>query len=186
VSTEREEILARRLTAMTLALRHVASRDCEYLDSNDRPQPCDCPPCTAQQALATENEWRFLGGGVERLEHNPRERKIVAAWRQYMSGFGTGTPDYKLAQILREVDPDSSVPTARRGIIATFPTPRDWYVATTIIQWLATNVGSSILSAAGYHYDNAEERAELEKRSKAYLAEQQEAAAKRAGARETP
>jgi hypothetical protein len=175
---EREEIMARRLTAMTLALRHVASRDCDYLDfPNDRPDPCDCPTCIAKQALETENEWRFVGGGVERQKHSPRERKIAAAWRDYMIGVGAGAPDYKLAQILRETSVEA--PTVR-GHITRYPTPRDWYVATSIIQWLATNVGSSILSAAGYHYDAKEERADLEARSKAYLAEQQDAAAKRA------
>jgi len=33
-----------------------------------------------------------------------------------------------------------------------FANLRDWYVATSVIQWLATNVGMTVLEAAGFKY----------------------------------
>jgi hypothetical protein len=89
---------------------------------------CPCPPCVAKNALAVENDWRYIGHSPERLLGTSptaiRERDMNAAWKKYMTSIGGGTPDSRLASILGldEVN------------------PRDWYVATTIIQWLTTKL----------------------------------------------
>jgi hypothetical protein len=51
-------------------------------------------------------------------------------------------PDHLLSQILK----DDHIPSAR-----------DWYVATSVIQWLATNVGMTVLEAAGFKYQQWEQ-----------------------------
>ena len=56
------------------------------------------------------------------------------AWMKFAS---SQSPDHLLTQILQD---DRS------------PSARDWYVATSIIQWLATNVGMTVLEAAGFKY----------------------------------
>lgn len=58
---------------------------------------------------------------------------MVEAFRKHMGS----DPDLRLAQVLKT---DADV------------TRRDWYVATSIVQWLATNIGSTIVEAAGYKY----------------------------------
>lgn len=115
------------------ALWRVAHRgDCEYHDTRGRPKPCDCPHCTALAALAAASDWRFHGSFFDRVQsdHWPRGRKMHAAWKKLAS-------DTLLSNILRD-----SVPLS----------PRDWYVATSVVQWLATNVGSTVLEAAGFKY----------------------------------
>jgi hypothetical protein len=124
------------------ALWRIAHRgDCEYYDSHDRPKPCDCPRCVAISALESAKNWRFHGAHHERtqIEHWPREAKMHAAWMKLASGSGQGgrDPDHLLSQILK----DDGAPSAR-----------DWYVATSVIQWLATNVGMTVLEAAGFKY----------------------------------
>ena len=32
------------------------------------------------------------------------------------------------------------------------PSPRDWFVATSVVQWLATNVGMNVIERAGFVY----------------------------------
>lgn len=44
------------------------------------------------------------------------------------------------------------------GLDADSISERDWYVATTVVQWLATNVGQSILSDAGCEHTPPRER----------------------------
>lgn len=144
--TERNEQLERQFGAMRDALEYIATRyDCDYADTpKERPTPCNCSRCTARRALDTEVEWRFVGSHPARRNGaSPtalRECAIVEAFKNYMlSQGGPRTADLRLAQILGD----------GTGNI----TPRDWFVATTIIQWLVTNVGSCLLEAAGYQND---------------------------------
>lgn len=145
-------IAERQLRVLTGVLRAIAARtDCDYAGGleSERPTPCPCPRCEARAALETEALWRFEGRGAERTATMPRERKIVAAWREYCSPGGDVTKaDFRLAQILGEGDRE-------RGF--EMPTARDWYVATSVIQWMATNVGQSLLEAAGYRYGQYQE-----------------------------
>ncbi len=139
----RDETIERALAAMQNALRHIVkSRDCDYFDyPNERPKPCDCPVCAAKIALETEQGWRYLGARASRMEHNPRERKIISAWTKLAD-------DHLLSALLNQ---DAQ------------PSTRDWYVASTVVQWLATNVGMSVLEAAGFKYmEYADDRKERE------------------------
>lgn len=135
---QRKEQLDRQLGTMQLALRQIANGDCEWPDEPAEQGPCMCNVCVAKRALKTDENWRFRGAHATRLDtgHNPRENAIVGAWQRYMqSGVGQPHADCKLQQLI-----DSP------------PTERDWYVASSIVQWLATNVGQCILSEAGYQY----------------------------------
>lgn len=122
--------------------------DCYYTDyaDRDRPKPCDCPRCVAISALEAAKNWRFHGALFERTlsGHWPREAKMHAAWMKLASGNGQAgrDPDLLLSQILKE---DQA------------PSARDWYVATSVIQWLATNVGMTVLEAAGFKYQQWEQ-----------------------------
>lgn len=139
---ERSEILNRHLGAMAQALRDIARySDCMHSDHPDDEPPCSCPVCVAKRALATETSWRYIGNHVQRLATSPREAKIMEAWKRYFSSVGSGTPDHQLSQII-------GMP----------PTVRDWLVASTVVQWLATNVGQCILSEADYHHIRPEDR----------------------------
>ena len=133
------------------ALWRIAYRgDCDYYDEKDRPKPCDCPRCVALAALEAAKNWRFHGAHHERTQsaHWPREVKMHAAWMKLANGIGRHNPDHLLSQILK----------ADR-----IPSARDWYVATSVIQWLATNVGITVLEAAGFKYDQWEQdRADAE------------------------
>lgn len=131
------------------ALWRIARRgDCEYndVDEKDRPCPCECPRCLAVAALSSAKSWRFHGAYWERTQsgHWPREMKMHAAWMKLAtrSGGGGDSPDCLLASILKE----------DKGVSA-----RDWYVATSVIQWLATNVGMTVLEAAGFSYQQWEQ-----------------------------
>lgn len=125
------------------ALWRIAHRgDCEYYDDEkNRPKPCDCPRCVAIAALEAAKNWRFHGALYDRTQsgHWPREAKMHAAWMKLAnrSGGGGNDPDHLLSQILK----DDHAPSAR-----------DWYVATSVIQWLATNVGMTVLEVAGFKY----------------------------------
>lgn len=123
------------------ALWRIAHRgDCEYeeVDDKSRPSPCECPRCLAIAALKAAKSWRFHGALWERTQSGnwPRETKMHAAWMK-LAGRTGGSPDHLLASILGE---DKT------------PSARDWYVATSVIQWLATNVGMTVLEAAGFSY----------------------------------
>ncbi len=121
--------------------RIVHRGDCDYYDvrESERPKPCDCPRCVARAALEAAKNWRFHGSHYERTQSDqwPREAKMQAAWMK-LAGSNQGGPDHLLQKgILNDV----SAPSAR-----------DWYVATSVIQWLATNVGMTVLEAAGFKY----------------------------------
>ena len=134
------------LRILDLALWRIAHRgDCEYYDADEgsRPTPCSCPRCVAIAALKAAKNWRFHGAHWERTQsgHWPRETKMHAAWMKLVTSRG-GSPDHLLSQILQEDQP---------------PSARDWYVATSVIQWLATNVGMTVLEAAGFSYQQWEQ-----------------------------
>ena len=136
------------------AAQRIAHRgDCEYYDAHERPKPCDCPRCVAISALESAKNWRFHGALYERTQKSdlwPREVKMHAAWMKLASGSGRAgnDPDHLLSQILK----DDGAPSAR-----------DWYVATSVIQWLATNVGMTVLEAAGFKYQQwDQDRADCE------------------------
>lgn len=115
--------------------------DCEYGDVKDRPKPCNCPRCIALSALEAAKSWRFHGALSERVHNGQgvREEKMHRSWVKCASSQG---PDHLLSQILQE----SQAPSAR-----------DWYVATSVIQWLATNVGMAVLEGAGFAYQQWEQ-----------------------------
>jgi len=123
------------------ALWRIAHRgDCEYYDdAKSRPKPCDCPRCVAIAALEAAKNWRFHGSHYDRIGsgHFPRETKMQAAWMKLANGNQNG-PDHLLSKAILN---DDSTPSAR-----------DWYVATSVIQWLATSVGMTVLEAAGFKY----------------------------------
>lgn len=126
------------------ALWRIAHRgDCEYYDEVSRSKPCGCPRCVARAALEAAKNWRFHGAMHERTQSGnwPREAKMHAAWMK-LATVGREDPDRLLQQILK----DECVPSAR-----------DWYVATSVIQWLATNVGMTVLEAAGFSYQQWEQ-----------------------------
>ncbi len=129
------------IQSMRHALRDIASYgDCMH--SEDRGEPgCTCPVCVAKQALATEDaiDWRFISHMDYRRSTMPRERDIVEAWKAYLKRAGSG--------------PESRPDMTMSQIIGDEPSVRDWYVATSVIQWLATNCGMLVLEAAGFKYD---------------------------------
>jgi hypothetical protein len=104
----------------------------------------------AEAAVVTALEMQgILCRAHERRQSMPRELAMHAAWKHYFTrsaGAANGTTapmDKLLAQILggsEHADQDTI-------------TERDWYVATTVVQWLATNVGQCILFDAGYKYE---------------------------------
>jgi hypothetical protein len=137
MSTDQEQ----GLRILDNALWRIAHRgDCEYdgEDQDGRSSPCECPRCVAISALKAAKNWRFLGAFWERTQHGhwPRETKMHAAWMKLITSSG-GSPDRLLSQVLGE---DQA------------PSARDWYVATSVVQWLATNVGMTVLEAAGFSY----------------------------------
>jgi hypothetical protein len=130
------------------ALRDIAlGHDCDYADAPERERlhPCSCAVCTAKRALVLlEGDWRYVGAHHGRLKTDPRERKIVAAWRESVG-------DRELGMILSHSDRDGFYENVEQ------PSPRDWYVATSVVQWLATNVGMEVLRGAGFRYEGFEE-----------------------------
>jgi hypothetical protein len=126
------------------ALWRIARRgDCEYYDDEkNRPKPCDCPHCVAAAALEAAKNWRFHGAHHTRTQSDscPREVKMHSSWMKLATS--NRDPDQLLSQILK----DDHVPSAR-----------DWYVATSVIQWLATNVGMTVLEGAGFKYQQWEQ-----------------------------
>lgn len=141
---DRLAMLEHAVRAMDAALFDISRRyDC-YDRDRDKDGRCDCPICMAKEALLVVEAWRYSGSGdlpADRFAgakagritsgHHPREEKIHAAWAAWAD-------DFKLASILDDHRPA--------------PSARDWYVATSIVQWLATNVGMEILEAAGFEY----------------------------------
>lgn len=141
------------LAMLTETLRHIANHgDCHYLDESDRPNPCNCPPCAAKAALELAGEWRYRGARHQRATNgfNPREGAIVQAWTKHVD-------DRLLAQVLDPGTPDDAQRAFVRHETLQPPTARDWYVATSVVQWLATNVGQAILHDAGWEYTRYDE-----------------------------
>lgn len=139
---DRAEEIDTKLATMVQALRYIASHDCDLAPDGGPCPPTDnpCSSCSARRALSVSNDWRYVGNRPERLHGNSptarRERDIVAPWKHYMTSIATNPPDIKLAEILG------------------FPgvTVHDWFVCTTLVQWLATNVGMCVLDEAGFKY----------------------------------
>lgn len=146
--SEREEIFARHLSILEGTLKTIAKQQCQNLDyrPEDKSVPCDCSPCLARRAVNNENDWKYYGARAERTIYNPRERKVMNAWRKCLT-------DKLLCDILDENN---------------YPSVRDWFVATTVVQWLVTNVGGSqILNEAGWEYKQYEsDRKELSLKKK--------------------
>jgi hypothetical protein len=145
-AADRTASIHRTLTSLRNALRSIVfnNGDCSRFDEPDDGTPCECPTCIAKAALAGEEDWRFAGYNPMRRKTMPREAAMVDAWRHYFTksagkANGTSAPmDAILSQILFGEESPNEV------------TERDWYVATTIVQWLATNVGQCVLFDAGY------------------------------------
>lgn len=95
---------------------------------------CTCPICVAKRAITPEAcaDWRFSSHLEYRRSTHPREYAMIEAWKAYLGR----NPDNTMQQIIGEE-----------------PSDRDWYVATSVIQWLATNCGMSVLDKAGFSYD---------------------------------
>jgi hypothetical protein len=145
----------RTITSLRNALRSIIFNEGECSRQDEAPYRgrykalgnCgECPVCIAKAALQGEGDWRFEGYNPERQRSMPRELAMVAAWRRYferVAGNADGSTmpmDFSLARILFGNDDPNAV------------TERDWYIATTVVQWLATNVGQSVLADAGYVY----------------------------------
>lgn len=148
---DRRDSYHRSFVAMRNALRAIVFNEGECyrrVDNPDFKEPCDCSICIAKAALENEEDWRFMGWNPERRFSMPRELAMVEAWKHYFKrsagkANGTSSPlDGLLAGIL--------------GVDADSVTERDWYVATTVVQWLATNVGQCVLFDAGYQYEPKE------------------------------
>ena len=141
------------LALFTDTLRTIANgRDCDYADfPAEKPDPCTCPPCAARAALAAGNEWRYRGAHHPRVTSgfNPRETAIVKAWADQVD-------DRKLAGMLTELAPDDRQRAFVVHEMLQPPTARDWFVATSVVQWLVTNVGTGVLEAAGWKYTRYE------------------------------
>lgn len=142
------------IALLTAALRRIANgRDCDYIDfPKDRPAPCTCPKCTATAVLEQAAAWRRRGAHHQRVTNgfNPRETAIVEAWSKAVD-------DRRLAQIL-----DPGAPDDKQRVFITHetlqpPTARDWFVATSVVQWLVTNVGQEVLRNAGWGYTRYDE-----------------------------
>lgn len=153
VSTPRMSLLEHTVDVLDSFASELANYDC--YGEGDAENKCGCMPCRAQAALDHVKDWRyntaspiterFKGSYFDRTTSgwNPREAKIHKAWVKHME---TWSADRYLGQILTE--------RPKGGLFETinWPTPRDWYVANSVVQWLVTNVGSSILEAAGWQY----------------------------------
>lgn len=144
---DRQDSYHRSFVAMRNALRSILFHNGECYRSDEPREAdrlCECPICIAKAALANEEDWRFMGYSPERRFSMPRELAIVEAWKHYFKrsagrANGTSEPlDGMLAQVL--------------GVDADSVSARDWYVATTVVQWLATNVGQCVLLDAGYEH----------------------------------
>ena len=163
-SRERMAMLEHAIDVLDGFAREMASYDCYGCEPDSL-----CKPCRAEAALAAIPAWRYdgaAGSPARRFEGamhyrtsngwNPREAKIHAAWKKHMELYGD---DRTLGLILSDRSPGPLEGPCD------WPTPRDWYVATSIVQWLATNCGSSILEAAGWKYTKwDEDRALLDER----------------------
>lgn len=154
-SRERMEMLEHTVDVLDAFAHGIADFDCYGCDRTDDP---GCMPCRARAALQAVSAYRyggsretpsrrFVGSMHNRVNDgwNPRETKIHRAWCKYMDDRGHGA-DRNLGMVL------SDRGSGPFGPQIDWPSPRDWYVATSVVQWLATNVGMSILEEAGFKY----------------------------------
>lgn len=162
-SRERMAMLENAVEMLDDFVRESARSEC-YSDCQDEDADYHCTTCRAREVVESISAWRY-GGSTEtpsrrfvgamhyRTESgwDPREAKIHRAWTKHMERWGP--PDYLLGQILTDRSPGQ--PDGVRD----WPTARDWYVATSVVQWLATACGSSILEAAGWKYTQYKEDA---------------------------
>lgn len=120
------------------ALRGIAQGDCWGREDDGS---CNCPVCIAEHALKSVGDWRYEAALANRVKDgfHPAEARMVASWKRQMGN----DPDDTLAKVLR-VDRDDV-------------TRRDWYVATSVVQWLGTNIGSLVVEGGGYKYTKYEE-----------------------------
>lgn len=144
------EAMRERIERLESGLEHIAKDgECsQYHDpEHDGPERhCSCDVCIARRALlheGSEYDWRYRGVMHHRIQFMPREARMLRAWSDQVG-------DERLATILFG------------GDRMTFPTARDWYVVTTVVQWLATNVGMGVLEAAGFHYKRWNDDKEIE------------------------
>ena len=169
-SRERMARLEHTVDVLEAYVAWRAGFDCYGCDYSDGPPGNDgqkCEVCAAEAALERVRSWRW-GGSTEtpsrRFEGamygrilagwDPRETKMHRAWAEFMPKYATD-PDRLLALVL--TDRSVPVPGALFEPPLDWPTPRDWYVATSVVQWLATTVGSSILQQAGWKYTQEDE-----------------------------
>lgn len=141
------EELRSKVDRFEAALAEVCDKEGEcsaYYEKNDPGEPgvyCSCAFCVAKKALrykGTGYDWRYRGIMHERINYNAGEARMVKAASHALD-------DRTLALILYG------------DRFNTWPTARDWFVAMSIIQWLATNIGSSVLENAGYKYTKYKE-----------------------------
>ncbi len=132
--------------------------DSILVDGYAKTDPCGCRPCHVRRVLAEVHDWRFggsreepsrrfVGAMFERTKDGwwPREAKIHQAWASYLTDRQGGNPDLTFGRILSSSErPD-------------WPSARDWYVATSVVQWLATSCGMAVLEAAGFEYAGFDE-----------------------------
>lgn len=145
---ERMAMLEHVVRTLDAAVYDIVHRhECWRLEES-RDDECGCPVCMGHKALKTVENWRFGGfkerpasrldgAAAERLnDHHPREMRMHAAWSARAS-------DHLLAGILRDECPA--------------PSARDWYVATSVMQWLGSNCGTDVLDRAGFKYQHYDE-----------------------------
>lgn len=146
--TETVEELRERLNVLESAMKHIIRRsECDRWDEDDTGR-CNCAQCEAKRALATTGskyDWRYRGSFHRRIHYHPREARMI---RAVADNLGDG----ELSNVL----------FGERGSLVT---ARDWYVAVSIMQWLATNVGMEVLACAGFKYQRWEEDRELMKKN---------------------
>lgn len=137
MSRDREQELFDRVARLTRVLEFVADRtECWSVEQGR--EPCGtCVGCVAARVLREKTpsfDWRYRGAAHERVldGHHERERRMVHALAEQVD-------DSRLAGILGH---------DRR------PTAQEWYVAASVVQWLATNVGSQVLRQAGWRYED--------------------------------
>jgi hypothetical protein len=159
-SRERMAMLEHTVDVLDCVAQDVAADDCCGWEDECKDDPCR--RCRARAALDAVKAWRY-GGSVDeparrfdsamacRLTNgwNPRETKIHKAWASFMGDYRHA--DYTLGRILTDRT------HGQLESAVDWPSARDWYVATSVVQWLATSVGMSIIEAAGFKYTQWDE-----------------------------
>jgi hypothetical protein len=133
--------------------------ECHHVEPGLVREPCGS--CIARKVLAEVHDWRFGGSTTEPMRGfaerfcsgamykrvpsgwNPREARMHAAWCKEL---GRRDADRYLGLILSE-----------RSEYPSWPSARDWFTATSVVQWLATNCGMAVLEGAGFTYKHFDE-----------------------------